>query len=259
MSAPQREARDAPRNAPAFYARTRILRNRRLAEWWTLLHPPYTLWHLSYVVIGACLVGPVSTSHLIATVLAFFLAVGVAAHALDELSGRPMRTTIPAWQLVLAATAGLAGAVTLGVIGAVLVAPAIGIFVAVGLVLAVGYNLELFGGRLHTDAVFAISWGAFPVLTAYVAQHHALGVAAILASAFGAATSAAQRSLSTPARNLRRRTVDVEGSITHADATRSTITGSSLLEPLEGALRWMSIAMVALAVALVVARLHSFT
>jgi hypothetical protein len=257
-----RSGADAPGTAPigpAYYARSRLLRNQRLGEWWTLLHPPYTLWHLSYVVIGACLLGPVSVSHLIATLLAFFLAVGIAAHALDELRGRPLRTTIPAWQLVAASVLGLGGATGLGIAGAVVVGPALGAFIAVGLCLALGYNLELFGGRLHSDLVFAASWGAFPVLTAYVAQHDALSVAAVLAAFFAMATSAAQRQLSTPARALRRRTSSVEGAIVDADGRRSPISSASLLGPLEGSLKWLSASMVALAVAIALARLHPFS
>ena len=34
---------------PAFYA----LAPGGWRDWWTLLHPPYTLWHLSYVALGA--------------------------------------------------------------------------------------------------------------------------------------------------------------------------------------------------------------
>src|SRR5580658_4580118 len=63
-------------------------------DWWTLLHPPYTAWHLAYVVIGASLVTHPNVTRLVATVLAFFAAVGVAAHALDELHGHPLRTRI---------------------------------------------------------------------------------------------------------------------------------------------------------------------
>jgi hypothetical protein len=263
MRRPRSAAPDAATDAapigPAYYARSRILRNRRLGEWWTLLHPPYTLWHLSYVVIGACLLGPVSVSHLVATLLAFFLAVGVAAHALDELRGRPLRTTIPAWQLIVASVLGLGGATGLGIAGAVVVGPALAAFIVVGLVLALGYNLELFGGRLHSDTVFAAGWGAFPVLTAYAAQHNALSIAALLAATFAMATSAAQRQLSTPARALRRRTSSVEGVIADADGQRTEITSASLLAPLEGSLKWLSVSMVALAIATALARLHPFS
>ena len=98
---------------PAYYAAG----PGRWRDWWTLLHPPYTAWHLSYAVIGAALAPRVLVSNLIATVLAFFLAVGLAAHALDELRGRPLRTAIPSAVLVAVVAAGLLGALVLGVQG----------------------------------------------------------------------------------------------------------------------------------------------
>jgi len=142
-----------------------------------LLHPPYTLWHLSYSVIGAALAPRVQTSRLIATVLAFFLAVGLAAHALDELRGRPLRTRIPAPVLVAVVAVGLAGALGLGVAGVSRVGWTLIPFMVAGPVLVIAYNAELFGGGMHTDFGFAAAWGAFPVLTAYVAQAGTLAVA----------------------------------------------------------------------------------
>src|ERR1700676_5174162 len=95
---------------PAFYA----ARAGGWRDWWTLLHPPYTAWHLSYVVIGACLAPVVHVDRLVATVLAFLLAVGVAAHALDELNGRPLNTKISSRWLVAVAVLGNGGAVAIG-------------------------------------------------------------------------------------------------------------------------------------------------
>src|SRR5271154_2006729 len=117
---------DAPR--PAFNASSR----GGWRDWWTVLHPPYTAWHLSYVVIGASLAPRVSISRMVATILAFLLAVGVAAHALDELHGRPLRTTIPTAALVGATVLGLAGAVALGVAGVIRVGPVLVPFIVVG-------------------------------------------------------------------------------------------------------------------------------
>lgn len=241
-----------PGARPAYYA----ARPGGWRDWWTLLHPPYTAWHLAYVVIGACLVAPVHVMRLIATVLAFFLAVGVGAHALDELHGRPLGTTIPSWQLVTAAACGIGGAVVLGVVGAFDVGPVLIIFIVVGVVLAVGYNLELLGGTLHSDTMFAASWGAFPLLTAYFAQHDTLSVASGAAAAFAFFLSGAQRQLSTPARTLRRRARTVEGAVTLADGTAVALHRDLLLAPLESALRSLSWAVVALAVALALAQLH---
>ena len=241
---------------PAFYARPGFLSGPGVGDWWTLLHPPYTLWHLSYVVIGACLVGPVDAGRLAWTLLAFFLAVGIGAHALDELHGRPLRTSIPDRTLIAAAVLGIGGAAAIGVIGISRIGAGLAVFIVVGVALAVGYNLELLGGRLHSDLMFALAWGAFPVLTGYYAQHERLELAAVAAAIFATFLSNAQRQLSTPARALRRKTEHVEGTIERSDGTMIEIDQGVLLEPLERALRALSWATVLLALTLVLARLH---
>jgi hypothetical protein len=236
---------------PAYYAAAR----GGWRDWWTLLHPPYTAWHLSYVVIGACLAPRVDSSRLIATLLAFFLAVGVAAHAVDELHGRPLGTAIPNGVLVAVTAVSLTGAVVLGVVGVTRVGVVLVPFIVVGPLLVLAYNAELFGGAVHTTVGFAAAWGAFPVLTGYVAQTSDLALAAVLAAAGAFALSCAQRLLSTPARMLRRSTRAVEGSLTLADGTVVPLDERALLRPVEGALRAMSWGLVALASALAVARL----
>jgi hypothetical protein len=212
--------------------------------------------HLSFVVIGACLVGPVNAVRLSITVLAFFLAVGVGAHALDELHGRPLSTSIPTWQLKSAACFGLGGAVVLGVVGLFLVSVYLSFFIVAGVALALCYNLELFHSRWHSDLVFALSWGAFPVLTAYFAQHSNLGVSALGAGAFAALISQTQRQLSTPARTIRRRTSSIEGQHVMLDGTVAPITEESMLRPLERALTSLCWATVVLALALAYLRFH---
>ena len=241
--------------APAFYAQPRFTSRRAVRDWWTLLHPPYTLWHLSYVVIGACMVGPVDAFRLVCTVIAFFLAVGIGAHALDELHGRPLATSIPGSTLVTAAVIGIGGAAVIGTIGIERIGSPLIAFIVIGVVLAVGYNLEVLGGRLHTDFVFAAAWGSFPMLTGYYAQHERLDAASIVAAIFAFFLSSAQRHLSTPSRALRRRTADVHGEIVRNDGTTADIDRDSMLAPLEAALRTLSWATVTLAVALVLARL----
>jgi len=236
----------------AFYA----ARPGGWRDWWTVLHPPYTAWHLAYVVIGACLAPVVNTTRLLATLLAFFLAVGVAAHTLDELHGRPLRTRIPGWALVGAAAVSLAGALALGIAGVVQVGWALVPFLVVGPVLVVGYNVEAFGGVIHNDVGFAAAWGAFPVLTAYVAQTGRLALAPVLAAVGAFGLSAAQRALSTPARMLRRRTSAVEGGLSMADGTTVPLDRAVLLAPLERALRALSWSIVLIAAGLAVARLR---
>jgi hypothetical protein len=240
--------------APAFYARRTRATGRAWADWWVLLHPPYTLWHLSYVAIGATIASRFDGGRLIATLVAFFLAVGVCAHALDELHGRPLRTAIPSWLLVAAAVASLAGAVALGIVGLARVGPGLGVFIAIGVALTVAYNLELLGGRLHNDVTFAAAWGAFPLLTGYYAQVATLRFPALAAAAAAYWLSAAQRALSTPARAVRRQVMSLGGTITYRDGRTAPLTIPVVLGPLETALRTTARAVVALAVALVVYR-----
>ena len=199
-----------------------------------LLHPPYTLWHLSYVAIGATLAPRFDGGRLVATLVAFFLAVGVCAHALDELHGRPLRTAIPGWLLVGAATVSLAGAVALGYRRAGARRAGLAVFIVVGVALTVGYNLELLGGRLHNDVTFAAAWGAFPVLTAYYAQAETLRLPALTAAAAAYWLSTAQRSLSTPARTLRRRVASVDGTVTYDDGRTAPLSTSTLLATSRG-------------------------
>ena len=236
---------------PAFYA----ARPGRWRDWWTLLHPPYTAWHLAYVVIGATLAPHTDGVRLAATLLAFFAAVGVSAHALDELHGRPLKTAIPTAGLAVAAGGGLLVACALGIAGIARVGPGLLVFIVIGPVLVLGYNLELFGGRLHSDLGFAASWGAFPVLVAYYVQAETIDLTAVLAATAALGFSLAQRSLSTPARTLRRRVARVDGSITMHDGREREVTAPLLLQPLEQALRTMSWAIVVLALALLASRM----
>jgi hypothetical protein len=219
------------------------------------LHPPYTAWHLGYVAIGAALAPHLDGVRLGATVLAFFAAMGIGAHALDELHGHPLGTRISDRVLVVASIAGVATAVALGVAGLGRVGPILVPFIVVGPVLVVAYNLELFGGRLHTDVGFALSWGAFPVVTAYAAQAAKVDGAALLGAAAAFALSYAQRSLSTPARLLRRRVQRAEGTLTFDDGELRPINAEMLLRPLERTLRALSWTVVLLAGAMVSARM----
>jgi hypothetical protein len=235
---------------PAFYA----ARRGGWRDWWTILHPPYTAWHLSYVVIGATLAPRTDGGRLFATLLAFFFAVGIAAHALDELHGRPLGTTIPTAWLAGLGAGGLAIACALGFVGVATVGPGLLPFVAIGPLLVLGYNLELFGGLIHTDLGFAAAWGAFPVLVGYFVQAERIDLTAVLAASAALGFSLAQRSLSTPARSLRRRVAGARGSITMHDGSVQELDVRTLLAPLERALSTLSWATVVLALALVVDR-----
>jgi hypothetical protein len=158
---------------PAFYA----LRPGGWRDYWTLLHPPYTVWHLSYVAIGAALAPRVDWAVLGWTLLAFAVLSVAAACAIGVLVASQQTR----WLLA---------------------------FVAAGAFLVVAYNLELLGGAFHSDWWFAAAWGAFPLLTSYFAVAGRLRAEAFLGAAFAFASSLAQRTLSTPVRAARREAGD---------------------------------------------------
>lgn len=192
---------------------------------------------------------------LLAALGAFLLAVGVAAHALDELSGRPLGTKLSDTTLIALAVGGLGGAVAIGAVGTIVVSPLLAPLVAVGAFLALAYNLELAGGRFHNDTWFALSWGGFPALTGYLANALTIRPAGLIIAAACCLTSLAQRRLSTPARDLRRRTTSVAGTQRFTDGHTETLDARRLAQPLEGALRALGLAHVVLAVGLIAARL----
>jgi hypothetical protein len=221
----------------------------------TLLHPPYTAWHLSYFAIGAALAPRLHVDRLLWGVAAFALAVGVAAHAFDELHDRPLRTSIPDGALMACGVAALLGAVAIGVAGILTVSVWLAPLVAAGAVFLPAYNLELAGGRLHSDMWFAIGWGAFPAFTGYFVNAEKVALPGVLIAVGCLALSVAQRRLSSQARELRRRTVAVSGTRTLRDGSTEALSLGWLLEPLDGALAALSLAMVLTACALVAARL----
>ena len=231
---------------PAFYA----LRSGGWRDYVTLLHPPYTLWHLSYVAIGAAIAPGFEWTRLALVLGAFFLAVGVGAHALDELVGRPLQTRIPGATLAALAAVSIAGAVALGILGAVWYSLWLLAFVAFGAFIVVAYNLELGGGLFHDSLWFALAWGAFPALTAYFTMAEELRAEAFLVAAYAFLLSLAQRRLSTVVRTLRRRTRAVSGTIEHLDGIVEPIDANTLIRAPEAALQLLAGATISLALAL---------
>jgi hypothetical protein len=238
---------------PAFYA----LRPGGWRDLVTVLHPPYTAWHLSNVAFGAAAAAEIHTDRFVMTLVAFFLAVGVGAHTLDELNGRPLGTRLSDGTLIGLATVSIAGAVAIGIAGCLIVSATLAPFVIAGGFIVVAYNLELFGGRFHTDFWLAASWGAFPAITSWWVNTLSFGSAKTVAAGVLVAVgcfglTAVQRRLSTPVRRLRRTTLSVSGEQRLEDGTVIRLSPAELAAPLDGALRGLSWAVVALATGLVV-------
>jgi ubiquinone/menaquinone biosynthesis C-methylase UbiE len=231
----------------AFYA----LRPGGWRDYWTLLHPPYTLWLLSNALLGAA-IAPAPDPRIVAGgILAFALAVGIAAHSFDELQGRPLSTRIPSNVLVALGTLALLAAVGLGIAALPLVGPGLLAFVAIGAALVLGYAFE--APAIHSDVGFALAWGAFPTLTlAYATGAPPLPAIAVAAGA--AFLSLAQRRLSTRVRAIRRRAVSVTGAVNFRDGTREPLDARSLIAAPEAGLRLLWPAIALLAIGLLAAR-----
>lgn len=231
---------------PAFYA----LASGGWRDYVTLLHPPYTLWHLSYVAAGAGLSTTFSWTRCALALAAFALAMGVGAHALDELRGRPLQTRISDATLWALAVLTIATGTALGVYACIVYTPLLAPFVAFGAFIVVAYNLELFGGRLHSTLWFALAWGGLPALSAYVVEAETIRGEAVAITAYATVLSYAQRVLSTPVRDTRRRVVAVSGTIERSEGESSPVTRETLMGTQETALRILAAATVALGVAL---------
>jgi hypothetical protein len=236
---------------PAFYA----LGHGRAGDVLTLLHPPYTAWHMSYFALGAAVAPHLYGDRLLWGLVAFGLAVGVAAHALDELHDRPLATGLSDRALIALSAVSLLAALAVGVYGVLTVSAWLAPLVLAGGLFLPAYNLELAGGRFHSDLWFAVGWGAFPAFTGYFVNAEQIALPGLLIAGGCLAMSVAQRRLSSSARELRRRTSSISGTRTLADGRVESLSLTGLLAPLDGALAAMSLAVVTTACALVAARL----
>ena len=237
---------------PAFYS---VEATAGWKDYLNLLHFPYTLWHLSYVVIGAALAQNLHPDRLIVTLVAFFLAVGIGAHAFDELNGRPLGTKIPSLVLGCMAVICLGAAVALGVVAGLVVTAWIFPFVAFGAFITVAYNLGLWHNRFHSDFWFALSWGAFPALTSYWINSTSLTSVAVLLALACFTLSYAQRVLSTQVRCIRRKTISVQGTMVMVDDSTMDLDRFTLLLVPERALRTLSVAIILFAASALAFRL----
>ena len=226
---------------------------RPWAKWFNMLHWPYTIWHLSYAVIGAALAAELDWAILGWTVLAFFLGMGVAAHALDLVQGDPLKQGLNPIALGLVAAAALFLAALIGALQVYWGNISILLLIAIllGVLLSAGYNLEWPG--FHGDWQFAAWWAVFPLLVGYFAQGIDFTVT-LIPVVFGAfLTAAVQRVLSTRVRFFRRRTDDPYlaegfGGVAQVPGTDLGAGKEWFIAADEKALAWLSAAMVVVAV-----------
>ena len=234
---------------PAYYAPVGSLSGDLIA----LLHPPYTAWHLSHVAIGAALAPRIDWQVLAATLLAFFLGTGIAAHAIDERNGRPLHTALSGRTLTSLAVGGLLGSLVVAAIGAVQLSPWVLAWAGIGVLLAAGYGLEK-PAALHTSLGFALAWGGFPVLVGFWAQTMTMTIGAVMVAGAATLVSMVQRTLSTPARYVRRNTEKAEMTLYQGESEEKW-EEEKILATWERPLRLLAWFMVALAVGMLATKL----
>jgi len=234
----------------AFYAKQGSSR----ADFCTLLHPPYTAWNISYVAIGTALAPTVNWLVLTILLGSFFCGTGIAAHALDELSGHPLKTGFSDKSLKLMAAFSLFVAFILFAFASLLTTPWLLLFYGAGVFLVLADNLEWCHGLIHTDLGFALSWGAFPVIVGYWSQTGYFSLAALGAASAATLLSLVQRSLSTQARFVRRKTFGGSALFHTADNHDIQWDRQKLLSTWEKPLRLLSWSVILLAISLLVTK-----
>jgi hypothetical protein len=228
--------------------------NGFVSDFINLLHPPYTLWHLSYVLIGVAMSPIIYLSRSAAVLAAFFLGLGLGAHALDETMGNPLQTKISKTKLYIIGFVSLSIAILIGLYYVFELSLLIFPFVAIESFFAVAYNLEIFERRFHTDIVFALSWGSIPFLTGYFVNSLALSVSSLVMALGIGLLTYVQRTLSTQARFFRRKMERVE-SINLVNGERVPLSSEEIISPAEKSLKALTIMIFAVSIALILARL----
>ncbi len=171
---------------------------------------------LAYTVIGGMLAETIFWERVGAIALIYFLGLGVAAHALDAIGGKGIngpgaRAAIRPWgehfskrRLWILAIGSLIPAYAIGFYYILFKTPQLAVIALLEGFFLFAYNLELFGGRFHTDGWFAFSWGVLPVLAGYIIQTNRISVSAlVLAGAMGL-LSLVEISASRPYKELKR-------------------------------------------------------
>jgi hypothetical protein len=225
---------------PAWYL---IRSDHPAARWFNVIHWPYTLFHLSYVVAGGALAQDVNYVMLGLVVLAFFFGMGIAAHCFDLVAGDPLKLALGYSPLLVVGYSALATAMAVGVVIVLVdgVNVWLGIAIPLGFLFAIGYGLEWPG--LHGDWQFVMWWAIFPFGFSYLSQGIAWDWSLILFSPMVYATAYIQRMLSTRARFIRR------------EQSPESAEGAWLLYPIEKSLAALSFAMPMLAGGLLLWRL----
>lgn len=143
----------------------------KLAEFWTILHLPYTAMSLSFLAIGFGIAGVHRWDVFAWIMVAYFLGLGIAAHAFDQLPGQGSSYVkyLTPWELMALGVAAVSAAVMIGIFWMVkLAAWHLSWIIVLQTFFVFSYPLsKTLKGFFHTDFWFAVSFGFVPVMAGY--------------------------------------------------------------------------------------------
>ena len=217
---------------------------------------------LSYILIGASLSPSIYLTRLILTLVAYFLGLGISAHALNELHARHWGKELSKGELQTLFVLPLSGAILIGFYGMSVLYESSGTPLASLVLLSLMgletffvfvYNTDFSGGRFHSDLAFALSWGALPTMISYYANALTITLPAILLSTAMAATAGIEINLSRWCKDFRRKSSLIK--MQFADATELDLTTTGLIARPEKALKLIVVVVDLVAVGLILQRL----
>ena len=213
-----------------------------------LLFLPYTGMCISFTVIGSMLAPTIFWDRTVAIALIYFLALGIAAHALDSIGSRrvkPWGNYFDKKQLWFLSLGTLVSAYAIGIYYMIYYVPMLWVVAIAEGFFIFAYNVEWFGGKFHTDHWFAFSWGALPLLAGYIIQTNSLSLIAVAVAAATGFTSYVEIKTSRPYKGLKRGNYD--GTLSREELTEK-------MNHHEKILKGLSVGTVSLAVILLVLR-----
>jgi hypothetical protein len=225
-----------------------------LSDLLNLLHPPYTLWHLSYVTIGIALSPTIYLGRSIAVLVSFFLGLGIGAHALDETMGNPLKTRLSRGKLYFIGFLSLGAAAAIGGYYVLTLSFVLLPIILVEVFLSLVYNLEAFDKKFHNTLIFSISWGVLPFLTGYFVNALSLSVGAMLTAVAVGLLTYVQRTLSTQARSVRRGVDSPIKALKLENGEEIRMTTGEFIAPAEKSLKVLTITIFVFAIALICQR-----
>jgi hypothetical protein len=150
-----------------------------------MLFLPYTGMCISFSIVGS-LLSPTTImwDRIVAIVIIYFAALGISAHAADNIGSKkkPWGDLFSNLELLIMLVCGLVVAYAIGAYYIIFYVPLLlPIAILEGFFLF-AYNYEIWNGFFHNNFWFAVSWGSMPLLAGYVMQTNSISYVPLLIS-----------------------------------------------------------------------------